>query len=291
MLHRWLTFIRERFSLPEHVAMILVLSGTHQCLVAGGNWKLFPLLFLGAFLYLFKLRLYDEIKDYDVDLQFNPERPLARGLLTIAQVKIAILMCIVLELSLFSLFGVGAFNMAVIAIAYSMLMFNEFFVKELIRPHLTFYATIHTASSALLSLTLFSALRGTQVWELPVTDVAFSLACWGVFNVFELARKTFAPTEERANVESYSKVWGALGAIILVVVQALAIAILISQFSAIAGVASWAAQGALVLALIICGTLYAIKRTPAAAAVYRACGQAYIMLALVAAAALSFFVN
>jgi 4-hydroxybenzoate polyprenyltransferase len=287
MVQRWRQFIHERFTLSAHLSMIFVFALAHLAVVGWEAWLRFPLMFVGAFLYLFKLRLYDEVKDYEFDVEHNPERPLARGLVTHREVRAATLICIVLELALFATAGWGAFTAIVFAIAYSLLMNSEFFVKELIRPHLTFYGMIHTVSASLLSLALLCTARGSVPWDLPTEDLIFALICWGVFNVFEIARKTFAPAEEKERVDSYSKVWGPLVAVGLVVSQAIPITVLFALESSLSGWASWMGQGALTLALVVCGLFYAARPSPRSAKVYRGVGQAYIVLVMVVAVIVS----
>ena len=52
------------------------------------------------------------------------------------------------------------------------------------------------------------------------------LMYWCIFNLFEFARKTFAPSEERQGVESYSSLFGIAGAVILSISQALVAAMI-----------------------------------------------------------------
>jgi 4-hydroxybenzoate polyprenyltransferase len=287
MVGRWRLFFQERFALSAHLSMIFVFALAHVAVVGWETLRLLPIMFAGAFLYLFKLRLYDEIKDYEFDVEHNPERPLARGLVTHREVRAATLICIVLELILFSYAGWGPFTAIVFAIAYSLLMNSEFFIKELIRPHLTFYGMIHTVSASLLSLALLATARGVLPWQLSSADLVFALICWGVFNVFEIARKTFAPAEEKERVDSYSKLWGPFVAVALVLSQAIPITVLFALFSSLAGRASWIGQGILTLMVLLSGVVYAVRPSSGSARVYRGVGQAYIVLVMVVAVVVS----
>lgn len=171
--------------------------------------------------FFFRMRLFDEIKDYEVDLKVNPTRPLARGILSITQVKKMLFFLILLELIIAGSLGLSAFLVHFAAIAYSLLMYEEFFIGDFLRPHLTTYAVSHTFVSTLLGLSSAIAMTGANVLQLPLSFFFFFLMNWAFFNLFEFARKTFAPTEERPHVPSYSNIFGCAGAWFLSISQAL----------------------------------------------------------------------
>lgn len=200
--------------------MVVVFSLAHYFTVApeqrvGPVILLFPL----ALIFFFKLRLYDEIKDYEHDKIHNPTRPLARGLIPLSEVKWLIAVIILLELIFSANAGFSTLFVMFIAIVYSLLMYNEFFIGDLIRPHLTTYAIIHTVVTVPLSLTLVSLVTRQGLGEMSKEVFLFSLSHWFIFNVFEFARKTWATSEEKKDVDSYSKIFGKRGAIHLVVMN------------------------------------------------------------------------
>ena len=134
----WIIFIKERFDPLSHLIMILLFVMVHILFTK----EIFPIyippiklliLLLGVILFYFKLRLYDEVKDYELDLIINPNRPLPRGLLKLNDMYWGIGICILLELICFSFQGVNAITSLIIAILYSLLMYKEFFIKEIIR--------------------------------------------------------------------------------------------------------------------------------------------------------------
>jgi 4-hydroxybenzoate polyprenyltransferase len=230
---RWGAFIHERFPLASHLPMVAVFFAVNSYvgLTAAGQ-EPYGLLLFGAalvtLLFFFRLRMFDEIKDYEVDLAVNPTRPLARGLLSLSEVKRAILISAIVELVLVLPAGVHALTAYAAAMAYSFLMYREFFIGRQLRPHLTTYAVSHTFVSILLGLALASYVTSESWWsELPIQVPLFGIVNWMFFNLFEFARKTFAPSEERESVESYSKIFRPLGAALLSISQvAIAIAIL-----------------------------------------------------------------
>ena len=218
---RWWTFIVERFEPISSLTMIILFLAAHFMASESTSFiRGIPLL-VGTTLFFFKLRLYDEIKDYDTDCAINPTRPLPRGLLKHKHLYRMILACIFLEMILFSTLGIGPLLGITIAIIYSLFMYKEFFIGDLIRPHLTTYAMSHTIVTVLLGIAIMSGVRNTVPWELTGNDLWFVFNNWFMFNIFEFGRKTFLTTEERENVESYSLIFSRYGAVLLVISQAL----------------------------------------------------------------------
>ncbi|MFL5814817.1 MAG: manganese transporter permease [Bdellovibrionia bacterium] len=274
---KWLQFTKERFDPASHLVMILLFVIAHRLLFPGHTTPLAVLaVFLGTVAFFFKLRLYDEIKDYELDLVINPTRPLARGLMTHSDLYKGIAFCIVLELALFGLQGPAALAAIAIAITYSLLMYKEFFIRDLIRPHLTTYAVSHTVVSALLSLALISAFIHRYPWQLSREAQLFALNSWCLFNIFEFGRKTFTSSEERDGVESYSKIFGRSGAVGLVVSMALASAYCLIRVRYSATLQTFIIVAC--AALIGVGAIYAFMNRPPYGKVYRAFSSIYIVI-------------
>ncbi len=226
-IKRWCQFLIERFNPSSYFFLIGTFVMAHL-LIAGISFsgpylftfiKKFILGALLSFLFFFKLRLYDEIKDYETDLLINPTRPLPRGLFSLSHFKLIIGIIIFLELLLVGLWAPQAIFILLFTILYSLLMFKEFFIKDIIRPHLTTYALLHTIVSVPFSLTLLCSLAQVSYSEIPFEQKIFSLLSWPLFNIFEFGRKSFLKSEERVNINSYTSIFGKFGAIILVVLQ------------------------------------------------------------------------
>lgn len=218
LIKRLSILIRERFPLGQYGPMILVFSLANGLYFSSVNefslahFFIVLLVLTSSFL---RLRLFDEIKDYEVDLKINPSRPLARGVLTRDQVKFMIILLIGFELALCAILGKIVFFIHLMAIGYSLLMFEEFFIGLYLRPRLTTYAVTHTFVSVLLATT---AVAGSvKDLSFPHTLPSFLFLCsnWMFFNLFEFARKSYARTEERANVDTYTSLFGIPSAVLL----------------------------------------------------------------------------
>ncbi len=220
MLKGLKAIILERFHPGQYLPMILVFTlanamyfnFSYQENLTSFRLVLTFMIMCSAF---FRLRLFDEIKDYQTDLKINPTRPLARHAISITDTKKVILILIGFELALAFYLGLNPFLFHALALTYSLLMYEEFFIGESLRPHLTTYAITHTFVSVLLGLSASTLAHGNQNFSLEASDGFFFLMNWAYFNLFEFARKTYALKEERMGVDTYSSLFKPIGAGIL----------------------------------------------------------------------------
>lgn len=220
-LTRWFTFTRERFEPVSHLILIGALAGANGLLAALAAGVPLPpaerLLrgFLLLVLVFFHMRLFDEIKDYDVDREVNKERPLPRGLVTAAEHGWVTLACVCAEVALALSLGFPVFTTYAVLLAFTLIMRQEFFVGSWLGPHMELYAITHTFSAALQGGLVWSVVTGLALDALPRAYAAVMLGNWFIFNVFEFGRKTFGREEERPGVDSYSLRLHAFGAFLL----------------------------------------------------------------------------
>jgi hypothetical protein len=281
-LRKWAVFVNERFNPVSYFFVILTFLGAHYVLYKKFEQinKLFQLqdlvdlvpLFLAVFLFFFKLRLFDEVKDLEFDTAHHPKRPLPRGILTKGDVLSIVYVILLLEILLFGSYGLWAFASSLIAIGYSLLMYKEFFTKRL-RSHLTTYAVMHTFVVFFISLTVFVSLFKVSVVALPIELIHFSFAGWFLFNIFEFGRKTYLPSEEQKGVASYSKVFGKFGAVILILAMAATGIYFMDKTSILAG-SSVPLFGFALMGVL--GWMYVITNQPHIAKVYRLSTLLYI---------------
>jgi 4-hydroxybenzoate polyprenyltransferase len=233
---------------------------------------------LSTLAFFFKLRLYDELKDHEEDAQVYPDRPLVCGVLQPKHLKIGIAVCFAVELAGMGVLGAGALAGMGMTIAYSMLMYREFFLSGFLRPRLTAYAVVHTVVTVLLTHTLFAAFTGQAPWKLDGRAWRFALGSWCLFNLFEFGRKTFAAEEERDEVNSYSKVWTRWGAVALAWIMAGAATwLMLGEHLAHSRLLlGWAAAiGTLLLAA---GLAYGLLNRPPFGQVYRGATSGFLVL-------------
>lgn len=281
----WKAMVLERFPPGAYGPMVVLFTlgnGVVGARAAGVAiaWGHMALAMALALSFFFRLRLFDEIKDYEVDLDINPTRPLARGALSIPQVLRGVYVLTAFEFAIACAHSPTLLVAHGVAVIYSYLMYKEFFIGSLLRPHLTTYALTHTAVSILLGYSLATALGHAYAFALPGV-LGFGLVNWGLFNVFEFARKTYAPEEERPTVDSYSSLFGPRGAALLTLSQVaqavLAWGLLCAP--AFVGQTDLVAQGG--LALVVTGVpaaAYVASPTKRRAKVFRDLAGLYLLL-------------
>ena len=217
----WSLFIQERFPLFKHSVSLLCLFLANASMAAESfAFKNSFLCFSIVLLTFFRLRIFDEIKDYPTDCVIHPDRPLARGVISVAEAKRTAFAIMGIELSLSLMLGLPAFVGSVLVCVYSLLMYREFFIGPWLRPRLATYALVHTPVSSFISLFVFSSMTGKYCWQAPFSVFLFSFTTWLIFNIFEFGRKTFGQEEETVSHDSYSKRFGSWGAATLVLLMA-----------------------------------------------------------------------
>jgi len=144
-----------------------------------------------------------------------------------------------------------------------------------LHAHLTVYAVTHTFVVIFLSTAIFSALLNKSLTNLSPDLLYFSFGGWFLFNIFEFGRKTFARQEEKEGVNSYSKIFGRFGAVLLVLTMATLSIVFINRATT-----SAVNSGLLFLWLgvtAVAGFLYAILDRPHLAKIYRFVTSLYII--------------
>lgn len=275
----WWIFTQERFSLSSHIPMVgLFVLGNMivtQVQTSAERWYGdFPFIFAFAFMFFFRMRCFDEIKDYEVDLKVNPSRPLARGILSIAQVKVMIAVLSILELAIAARAGLGPLLIHALAMAYSFLMYKEFFIGKYLRPHLTTYAVTHTFVSMLLGFSIAAQTTGAAGLGVLQAVLIMAPINWSMFNLFEFARKTYAPEEERPSVDTYSSLFGTWGALLLSLSQ-VALALIFLRMTQLNGFSIQAIGAAIP---VLAGLFYALNKTKKSGQAFRAIIGVYLLL-------------
>ncbi|HNW44205.1 MAG TPA: hypothetical protein PKI19_06850 [Elusimicrobiales bacterium] len=218
---KYLQYLSERFPPQQFVLLAgLLAAAAGICLQvqARGPGLVFQpvaLAFAALLFFLFRLRLFDELKDYAHDLRFYPGRPLQRGLLKTGDIVRLIFLSLAVEIFVAVYAGATSFIYFSASLAYSLLMFREFFVREWLRERFTLYIFSHE----LLAVPLFfyvAALQGygPELYRDPfVWTVTLFLGCQLFF--LEISRKMRPPELENEARDTYTAQYGICGASVL----------------------------------------------------------------------------
>ena len=174
------------------------------------------------------LRVFDEHKDYQLDLKNHPQRVLQSGLIRLVHLRYLAAAAITVQV-LWSLYvddwSFGAATLAwTLAFAWTCLMGKEFFCGAWLEKRLTLYAFSHMLVMPLIVWWLLN-LGASGVHLTDTMTLLMALAFVSGFS-FEITRKAKGADEERDTVDSYSRIFGYRGACLIVAVLVLAMGVL-----------------------------------------------------------------
>ena len=215
-LRNFWAYLQERFApvnMGLFVVLFLMVRGVASVACSLGRCPPRPegpvLAALGALAtisFFFRLRVFDEEKDFAQDALNHPQRVLQTGCVTLPQLRILAWASVALEAGWSASRGQPALVAWAVAVAYSLLMRVEFGVGRWLRAHLVLYALSHMFIMPLVISWLFMAYA-PGLPDASYLPLLLLLSLLGGFS-FELARKLHAPAAERPGVDSYSKALG-----------------------------------------------------------------------------------
>jgi 4-hydroxybenzoate polyprenyltransferase len=198
------------------------------------------------------IRIFDEHKDYELDMQNHPDRVLQQGLITLNHLKVVAYICLVLQIFYSAFLDLGFSDVLrawFLMFAWTCLMGKEFFCGEWLEKHLTLYAFSHMMVMPLIIWWLVQ--MGNPGTPLTRESGALMLLAFVSGFAFEITRKTRGPEEERDTVDSYSKIFGPRGAAL--VVAGLVCLMVFLQGYLLVSVAGWGYWPALIILLVALG--------------------------------------
>lgn len=165
--------------------------------------------------FFFRLRVFDELKDYEIDVINHPQRVLQSGKINLITLKFLAFLGLLLELVWVYKVGKPALVTWLIALIYSLLMRYEFFIPRLLKKNLLVYAITHMLIMPLIIFWIWVS-RYSFFNVNPVLIYLLILSLLSGF-AFEIARKTHSIDAERDTVDSYSKQLGLKNAQYLII--------------------------------------------------------------------------
>jgi hypothetical protein len=217
----------ERFPLVKHGVLIMAFGASAVCLSAllrGGAPSVMAIVVavLVLFGFFFQLRVADEHKDSADDTKFRPERPVPRGLVTLAELRVVAIGVGVAQIALTAALDWGLLGLLLLVWAWMAVMAKEFFAPAWLKKRPIIYMVSHMAIMPLIDLYATACdwlPAGVALHEnFGLTLGAFLLLSLVNGSVIEIARKSWALEMEREGVGTYSRLWGAERAGLVVMV-------------------------------------------------------------------------
>ncbi|MES1241773.1 MAG: UbiA family prenyltransferase [Acidobacteriota bacterium] len=219
-IRRLAAYLAERFPVLGHGVLIFAYYSSSQFLARTltepgrpMHYDLSSLLGgLTLFCFFFHLRVFDEHKDYAEDCVHYPHRVLQSGVITLRDLKVLGGIAIALEIALCAWRGPEALVAWAAAFVFSLLMLEEFFIRDWLKDHFLVYTTSHMLVMPLLSLLVFSFATGRWPWTAPPWYWMYAWVGFFVTFNWEVSRKIRAPEDEIEGVATYTRVFGTYGA-------------------------------------------------------------------------------
>lgn len=185
------------------------------------DWiKIIPM-FCVAFLHFLIVRITDEFKDYEDDCKYRPYRPVPRGLISLKELKILFIICLILQTIITFIFNKSGVLLLVFVWFVTLLLYKDFFIEKIIDKHILLGVLLDELLMPVLVLYLASYI-------IPVNLLldAFIFANFGdilfvsylVSWIVEFARKVRCKSDEEKGVKTYTAVFGINKAIIILII-------------------------------------------------------------------------
>lgn len=221
--YRFFIYQLERFPLFILIfTTTSVVLSTAAIVVPHFSSDLIPLLIVGTtsvLLYLFHIRVVDEVRDSSHDSRFHQDRPVQRGLISLGELRAVNRIGLVVFAAISIYLGWQTALIGAALLTYTHIAGKDFFVADHIRDRFLTYNAVNLVQMLLLQVYLYSVFTA----RLTFSRLVFAhLLFVFVDNVLlEILRKIKIETEESPGNDTYSARLGFRGSLILFALCAL----------------------------------------------------------------------
>ncbi len=236
-IKKWYTYQKERF--PVLMFGIYILSIVIAVFSFGNfnnnetiNYTTIVPMFLVAFLQFLMVRIVDEFKDYEEDCKYRSYRPVPRGLITLHELKVLFIICVILQFTITILYGNGIISIILLGIMwlYFVIMSEGFFIKSFLDKHILIEVWLDEIMMPIMiaflltftpymndNASIFMILPNANVpVYMSLSNAKYLLAMSYIVScIVEVARKIRAKEQEEKGVKTYTAVFGIPKAILL----------------------------------------------------------------------------
>lgn len=283
---RFAAFVDERFAFTGHFLLAAAFYTASHAVAAALetagpirfdiDWLLaLAALFLGMFHY----RIFDEHKDYEEDLEYNPQRVVQRDVFTLDELKVVAGIAIGLELLFTWTIGWPAFAAGLIGLVVSFLLLKEFFLSAWLQQNFVAYGVSHLLGWVPMPFVGYSVATGRFPWEASAWFWFYVAGVFAVVASWEFSRKMRVPGQTPRREDAYTEHFGVIGAGWVVLAVQLFGAVAASAVGWRVGLPWWFAGSLLVLyGVCSVGTFrYLREPEPEHALALRNWGEGYLL--------------
>ena len=160
LARRFWVFQSERAPLLVLALTTVTLTAAVSRLHGNLNWRTAAVASALVILYLLQIRLADEPKDFEHDNIHYPDRPVQRGLITLAELNTLKYVVVALFLGLAATTASWSTMLwAAVQQGYSYLTWREFFIRDWLRRHFLSYQLLHYVQLFILGWLVLGVLQ------------------------------------------------------------------------------------------------------------------------------------
>lgn len=171
-------------------------------------YNLIPM-FIVCFLQFLIIRIVDEFKDYEEDCKYRPYRPVPRGLVTLKELKVLLVICMSIQAVITIFVNTKSIIWLLVLWIFFFIMSKGFFIKKFLDKHLLLEVFFDELLIIFLGLYLASYIYINQdIW---IILAVLYIVSW----IVEIARKIRAKEDEEEGVKTYTAVLGIPKAVLI----------------------------------------------------------------------------
>lgn len=240
-IKRLYDYQKERFPFAVLIFTTLSVVLSSAAVVSEGKLDL-PNLFwpivigtITCLLFMFSIRVFDDHKDHDFDSKYYEKRPIQRGDIALSELNKLNIILLLFQGVINILFSIKIFFFWLMALGYSLIARNEFFMKEKIRKKFIVFNILNLMQIFFLQIYLYYLIMPGFSWSDPLLLVHFIFVLINA-GVLEIARKMKSKNDESKGLDTYSGRYGALKAsLIYLVVCSISYALFLVMFFNLSG--------------------------------------------------------
>ncbi len=180
-------FIKNKFPIPQYLVVTLLIFISMYFFAGFTENKIILSInsilgFLIVFLIFFRIRLFDEIKDFDDDKSFISQ------FITPKECKKIAIFCIFLEGLLSFVIGFYVFLFYIIVFFYTIIMFYDFFLKKILLKNRVLYNYVHQTFTILLGVFVF-VIYHFSLAKINILYIVFLIFAYFIMGLVEITRK------------------------------------------------------------------------------------------------------
>ncbi|MBS3136032.1 hypothetical protein J4401_03655 [Candidatus Woesearchaeota archaeon] len=213
ILSRFNKYQLERFPLAVLVFTTLSVVLSSSAIVLPRSQSIFsnwPAIIVGTvtgLLFTFLMRVFDDFKDKEFDDKFHGERPVQKSVISLKELNVLNIAGITVQITVNLIYSISAFLWWCLAMAYSLLARNEFFIKNWIKKHFHIYNLLNLMQLFFLQIYLYALISPVIVWSEPLLYAHFIFVLLNS-GMLDMARKLKAGENESKGLDTYSSRWG-----------------------------------------------------------------------------------